>query len=238
MIHWRISGENLSLLDSIQDIEAGTLDIEGYNLDPESFKRVIRFVAEQGILLHTLVIHPKWSSVKGDFEHLDFATCCPHLQTLDLKQVTINESVFTHPSLEILKLLEADLKRPQDISIGNLNERDGYQLKEVSMMDCHIPAQTLTIGPASQLKVFQYYLDEDFAEPDAAPHRFVFQACPQLETITIHACASWTILISGLSPQLKHISLDATEYCTYQWKIEGVDDQQRARYHQMLEEEE
>lgn len=243
MVHWNISGENLSLLDEVQDLKAGTLEVEGRNIDQESLKRVRRFVEEQGVLLHTLIIRPQWSMEYGDWKQLDFVTCCPRLRKLELERVTLNTSVFAHPSLEKLHLLETDVSASQPITVGDgSRENDGRQLKEMSIVDSRMwspdmgsSTQTLTIGPAAQLNVFQDSLDEDSAEPGFSPDSFVFRSCPQLEGIGIHVCWSWTVLISGFLPRLSSISLNAEQYGSYEWQIEGVDAQQEARYRQMLE---
>src|SRR5258708_10412883 len=141
MIHWQITEKKLALLDSIQDIEAGTLDIDSNNLDDDSFKRIMRFVTEHGALLHSLALHPRWSGEKVDLGDFDFATRCPHLQSLDIERIVFNESVFAHPTLESINLLNADYKGPRAITIGDgLSERDCRQFKGISMMDCQITA--------------------------------------------------------------------------------------------------
>lgn len=243
MVHWNITGENLSLLDEVQGLKAGTLEMEGRDIDQESLKRVRRFVEEHGVLLHTLIIHSQQIMEYGDLKQLDFATRCPHLRMLELEQVTLNTSVFAHPSLEKLHLQWVDFSASHPLTIGDgSSENDGRQLKEISIVDSRMwgpdmgsSTQTLTIGPAAQLSDFYYSLDEDSAEPGFSPDSFVFRSCPQLEGIGIHVCWSWTVLISGFLPRLSSISLNAEQYGSYEWRIEGVDAQQEARYRQMLE---
>ncbi|GHO73986.1 hypothetical protein KSD_17570 [Ktedonobacter sp. SOSP1-85] len=233
MVRWNITQENISLLDDIRNIEAGTLELYCYNVESDDFKRVIRFMKEHGPLLHTCILHPHaFSKEIADLEHVDFATHCPHLQTLDIKRITFNQSVFAHPTLEILRLWGSDYRGPQTVTIGNgLSKRDGRQLKEVGFLDCRISTDTLTIGPAAQLKVFQYFLDEDAVEQ--WPDTFVFNACPQLEEITIHASATWNIFVKGILPQCKRISLDTRGWGSYRFEIEDADDHHRMMYRRL-----
>lgn len=239
MVHWNITEENLALLDGVPPLEAGTIDLSCRDLERGGFNRVVRFVKEHGTLLHAFSLHlANGYAERADMTDVDFATACPHLQTLDLKRVILNVSVFAHPSLESLELLESIYRGPRVMSIGQgLSQNDGQVLQEVSIMDCFLPIDTLTVGPAARLTGFQYYLDEDFAEPDVSPDAFIFKACSRLEGITIHVCAGWEIILRGVFPRLERISLNATEYGSYQWKIEEVDEQQRARYRRLLEEE-
>lgn len=236
MVHWNITKENLSLLDSTPPLKAGTVDLSCRDIESAGFERVARFIKEQGALLHTLSIRlAHRPSQQADLADIDFAAACPHMQALDLKGVIINASVFAHPSLKTLKLWEADYRGPRAVTIGEgLSQNDGRALREVSIADCLIPVDTLAVGPAARLKGFQYYLDEDFSEPDVSPDDFIFNACPLLEAITIHVCEVWTIHLRDVLPRLRRIDLDATEYCSYQWQIEDVDDQQRARYRRLL----
>lgn len=232
MLNWQITQENLALLEDVEHIDAGTLDLRCTEADKSILNQIARFVQEHGNLLHSLFIRPKHWKSEADFERIDFVTNCPHLRVLNLKRGRVNESVFVHPTLERLELLEVTCRGPQEILIGD--EASEGPLQMMSMMDCNISAKTFTIGPAAQLKTFRYYLDEDFSESDILPSDFVFQACPYLEEITIHACAAWTILIDGLLPQLEYLSLDGQQYGSYLLKIQGVNEEVRMRYRRML----
>ncbi|NUW34394.1 hypothetical protein HTZ77_23575 [Nonomuraea sp. SMC257] len=189
LITRRISPKNISLLDAVADIEPGAISLHATDLDEAGRERVARFLMEHGELLRILKLRPRQGDyLRADLRGVDFAVHCPHLQTLDVQRVVFNDSVFAHPALRDLKLVESKYVGGPQIVIGAT-----APLRKVEFEECHVKADVLTIAPESPLKVFRYSLDEDYAEE--CPDRFDVLGAG-LETIAINACWTYTVTTS------------------------------------------
>lgn len=191
LVSRRISPSNISLLDAVAGIEPGAVSLHATGLDEAGTERVARFLTEHGELLRILKIHCRRFDERGDLQGVDFAANCPNLKTLDLKQVAFNDSVFAHPVLKDLRLRESKYVGAPRIAIG-----EAQQLRKVEFDDCHVKADTLSIAPESQLKIFRYFLDEDDAE--ACPDHFEILGT-RLEEITVDACWTYSVTTNRAS---------------------------------------
>ena len=194
LITRRISPRNISLLDTVAGIEPGAISLHATDLDETGYEHVARFLAEHGELLRILKIHPcQPFNNYADLQGIDFAAHCPNLKELDVKQIAFNDSVFAHPTLEDLRLQVSEYVGPPRIVLG-----EAKSLRTIEFNDCHVKADALAVVPESHLKMFRYYLDEDYAE--ACPDRFEILGT-QLEEITIDACWSYTVTTNRASEQ-------------------------------------
>jgi hypothetical protein len=166
-------------------IEPGSVSLHATELDKAGCERMAHFLIEHGELLRILKVHCRGFYTDGDLQGIDFAAHCPNLKTLDVKGVMFSESVFIHPVLKDLRIQDSKYLGDRRIIIG-----EGQQLRKLEVIDCHVDADTLAIAPESQIKIFNYYLDEDYAE--ACPNHFEI-LCTRLEEIVVSACWHYTV---------------------------------------------
>ncbi|MEV0385739.1 hypothetical protein [Nonomuraea sp. NPDC050643] len=194
LISRRISPSNISLLDTVAGIEPGAISLHATDLDAPACERLARHLTEHGELLRILKIRPRQGGhLHADLRAVDFAAHCPNLKTLDVQRVVFNDSVFAHPVLQDLALRQSEYVGPPQIAI-----RAPHPLRNIEFEDCHVKADVLSIAPESPLKVFRYYLDEDYAE--ACPDRFEILGT-RLEEITVNACWSYTVTTNRASEE-------------------------------------
>ncbi|SEG31539.1 hypothetical protein SAMN04489712_104362 [Thermomonospora echinospora] len=192
LVSRRVSPSNISLLDAVAGVEPGAVSLHAMDLDAAGYECMARFLTERGELLRILKIRPGSRFYEyGDLQGVDFATHCPNLKTLDVKRVTFNGSVFAHPVLKDLRLQESKYVGDPRITVG-----EAQRLRKLEFDDCHVKADTLAVAPESQLKIFQYFLDEDYAE--ACPNHFEILGT-RLEEITINACWAYTVTTNRAS---------------------------------------
>lgn len=198
LIARRISPSNISLLDKeTAGIEPGSVSLHAVDLDKAGCERVAHFLIEHGELLRILKVYCRGFYTDGDLQGVDFAAHCPSLKTLDVKGVMFNDSVFTHPVLKDLRIQKSKHVGDRRIIIG-----EGQQLRKLEIVDCHVEANTFAIAPESQIKIFRYYLDEDFAE--ACPYFFEIFGT-RLEEIIIWADPSYEVTTTYASERRNRI---------------------------------
>lgn len=186
LVSRRITPGNIARLDTVEGIEPGAVSLHATDLDDTGYERLARFLRERGELVRILRIEPRVDfSGKGELQAVDFAACCPHLRTLDVKRAVFDDSVFRHPTLTDLQMRQSRYTGSPEITIG-----EEHPLRKLDFEDCHVKADRLVIAAGAPLKTFRYRLDEDYAE--ACPDNFDIYG-ERLEEITINACWSYTV---------------------------------------------
>jgi len=217
---WQITKDNLTLLDQIKDVEEGSLRLSATALEPATADRVVAFVRKHGNLLSALRFEPKWRMERWEFGDFDFAKECPSLDELTLGRCLVHPSVFTHPTLTELQLRESKVVGTNEIAIGTrARGNTGQPLSQVSVGNS-FTAKKVVFGKWSKIRSISWSIDEDCS--DATPDDFVCNGCPELRSIHLHACGSWTLDLRGTLPALSSMSFDATRYCRYELRTKGL----------------
>ncbi|MFE9095359.1 hypothetical protein [Streptomyces sp. NPDC007264] len=195
LVSHHISASDLSLLDVLEGAGPGSVGLQVTDLDRPGYERVADFLTDHGGLVRVLTLHPHRGFFDhGDLRDVDFAARCPNLESLDVRRVLFDGSVFVHPVLRDLRLKQSKYTGGPRISVGA-----AQPLEVLEVEDCHIEADVLAIGPESRLEVFRYSLDEDYAE--ACPDRFELLGT-RLEEIYVNACWAYRVTTSTASERL------------------------------------
>ncbi len=171
-----------------------------------------------------------------DWRGFDFAAVCPHLTTLYLGRCRVNESVLRHPTLQAVTLEESWLFTADPLRLG-YPDSPASQVANLRLLEVNWgnpDAECLSaaaFGPASPLRSFVYYGDEDNME--IYPEAFTFEGCPQLVEVGIHVCGGWMAEFNGDLPQLTDLGLSSARYGAHRMYFDAVGDGSSAYLRQL-----
>lgn len=209
-------------LKALESSVPASVALESPNITHEDLNALAQFIQAYGACLVSLNASLE-DSVKPyhhDWQAIHFSEMCPNLTSLTLGLIDVNDSVLSHPTIQNLKLNSLHIHVDKHIHLKPALER--AFLEEVNVFlgntadNADGARNPALFAESPNLKVFEYYLDEDYAE--SAPDKFYFEDCPQLESLVlcIHG-GGWDVQLKGLFPKLKFGA------CSRRFGFHGVD---------------
>jgi hypothetical protein len=212
----RLLPNQLTQLQALSSSAAGSIALDAKGWTHEALDHLRGFLTQHGSVFAALSVglartehpfHHNWTA-------LDFAAACPHLQTLALISIDVNESVFHHPTLQTLKLERAV------IDSGTTLEITG-PLEDIRLEAVNWSRQmALVLKGTPHLRVFHYSLDEDDIE--SPPHTIRLEDCVALEDLYLNIHGSWDLALRGRFPRLNQFGAQSGRYGVHHIDLQGI----------------
>ena len=208
-IHWFIEGETWPEEPVWGDIEPGKLEVIGDNLAGTAARRMGPFLERYGSLISNLSLESRYLGPEAriDLSVLNLAKLCPNLTRLWMQGVTVSSSVFGPAKLEKLHLQECGISGSDALRLGDSQHGAAVNLEEVALYQCNLATPSLSWGPFSGLRDFDYRLDDP--SENRYPANFHFADCGELSKLTLDIKGDFSLSLAGIMPQLAEVRLDA-----------------------------
>jgi len=211
-----------SQLKTLESSAPASIALEAPNITHEDLNALAQFIQAHGACLASL--HASLEDSVKPYHHdwgaIDFITMCPNLTSLTLGLIDVDDSILSHPTIQILTLNSLHIHANKHIHLKPALERAFLEDVNVFLGNTAENADwarnPALFAESPNLKVFEYYLDEDYAE--STPDKFYFEDCPQLESLVlcIHG-GGWDVQLKGLFPKLKFGA------CSRRFGFHGID---------------
>ncbi|MCP5500749.1 MAG: hypothetical protein H7A25_12650 [Leptospiraceae bacterium] len=222
-----IREDNLKELELLKTVEAGSIQLSAVKVSHDLIRIICEALKTYGASLHSLKLELLFPShpYNHDLKNFNFLEYCPNLKNLELKRCDINDSIFAHPKLSELTLNELWIAGKAKVQIGvDLDSA----LERLYIYDCnwcdeeHNSLGRLCIGVKSNLKVFEYSVDEDFLE--CVAEIIEVDSCQKLEEMYIRNDSYWKLILKGKIPVLQKVSCDGGSYGQYTLSTVGIEE--------------
>lgn len=201
---------NTSIASQLKTIEASvpaSITLEATNLTHDDLNTLSQFIQSHGACLSSLntSLEDFVKPYHHDWQAINFIEMCPNLTSLTLSHIDVNDSVLSHPTIQNLTLNSLHIHASKHIHLKPALEHAFLEEVNVFLENTSDNADwarnPALFAESPNLKVFEYYLDEDYAE--SAPDKFYFEDCPQLESLVlcIHG-GGWDVQLKGQFPKL------------------------------------
>lgn len=212
----------LSQLKVLESSAPASIGLEAPNITHEDLNALAQFIQVHGACLVSLntSLEDSIKPYHHDWQAINFIEMCPNLTSLTLGLIDVNDSVLSHPMIQNLKLNSLHIHANKHIHLKPALEHAFLEDVNVFLGNTAENADwarnPAIFAESPNLKVFEYYLDEDYVE--SAPDKFYFGDCPQLESLVlcIHG-GGWDVQLKGLFPKLKFGA------CSRRFGFHGID---------------
>jgi len=217
-----IISDSIEQVWSLKDELPASVSLEATDITHEDLNTLAQFIQAHGACLSSLNASLQ-DSVKPyhhDWQVINFIEMCPNLTSLTLGLIDVNDSVLLHPSIQNLTLNGLHIHADNHIHIKPALERAMLEDVNVFLKDTAENADwarnPAIFAESPNLKAFEYYLDEDYAE--SAPDKFCFEKFIQLAYVVlcIHG-GGWDVQLKGLFPKFEFGA------CSRRFGFHGID---------------
>jgi hypothetical protein len=208
MVTQVVISDSIEQIWTHKDAENASIALEATDRTHEDLAVLAQFIKAHGACLLSLnaSLQDFVAPYHHDWKDINFIEACPHLTSLTLARLDVTDSVLLHPTIQNLTLTTLHIYADKHISLPHALEK--VMLEDVNVFlentaeNADWARNPAIFAESPNLKVFEYYLDEDYVE--STPDKFYFENCPQLESVVLSIDGGgWDVQLKGLFPKAK-----------------------------------